>query len=158
MIVKIVSLLCCSISESVATFILCHTAVTYICYFAFKPLFWSRIIVNVGKCCDWLNLLCLAAIYILFIDFQSELSDVSPNEEFTTSLGVDQSLHITCQPVGVVHNTRSGLRSKTTSITYTQKFQVKNTKSHPVSIHLSEQVPLSSDEKVKVCSYCVVIA
>ncbi len=81
---------------------------------------------------------------------QSELADVSPNEEFTTSLGVDQSLRITCQPVGVVHNTRSGLRSKTTSITYTQKFQVKNTKSHPVSIHLSEQVPLSSDEKVKV--------
>ena len=37
---------------------------------------------------------------------QSELSDVYPNEEFTTSLGVDQSLRITCQPVDAVHNTR----------------------------------------------------
>ena len=75
---------------------------------------------------------------------------MSPNEEFTISLGVDQSLRITCQPVGVVHNTRSGLRSKTTSNTYTHKFQVKNTKAHPVIIHLSEQVPLSSDDRVKV--------
>ena len=51
---------------------------------------------------------------------QSELADVSPNEEFTTSQGVDQSLRITCQPVEAVHNTRY------------------------------EQVPLSSDDRVKV--------
>ena len=84
---------------------------------------------------------------------QSELSDVSPNEEFTTSLGVDQSLRITCQPVEAVHNTRSGLLggSKANSITYTHKFLVKNTKSHSVQIHLSEQVPLSTDDRIKVC-------
>lgn len=83
---------------------------------------------------------------------QSELSDVSPNEEFTTSLGVDQSLRITCQPVEEVHNTRSGLLggNKTTSITYTHQFLVKNTKSNSVSIHLSEQVPLSTDDRIKV--------
>ena len=83
---------------------------------------------------------------------QSEFSDVSPNEEFTTSLGVDHSLRITCQPVEVVHNTRGGLLggSKTASITYTHKFLVKNTKSHTANIHLSEQVPLSTDDRIKV--------
>ena len=82
---------------------------------------------------------------------QSVLADVSPNEEFTTSLGVDQSLRITCQPVEVVHNTRSGLLgNKVASITYTHHFRVKNTKTHSVSIQLYEQVPLSSDDRVKV--------
>ena len=59
-----------------------------------------------------------------------ELSDVSPNEDFTTSLGVDQSIRITCQPIATVHNTRSGLLggAKTNLITYTHAFQVKNTR------------------------------
>ena len=82
------------------------------------------------------------------------MSDVSPNEEFTSSLGVDQSLRITCRPVGAVHNTRGGrLGGRTTSVTYTHHFLVKNTKTHPVSIQLSEQVPLSSDDRVKVQEY-----
>ena len=91
-------------------------------------------------------------MYSTVICMQSELSDVSPNEEFTSSLGVDQSLRITCHPVQAVHNTRSGLlgASKTASITYTHKFLVKNTKPHSVSIHLSEQVPLSTDDRIKV--------
>jgi hypothetical protein len=80
---------------------------------------------------------------------------VSPNEEFTASLGVDQSLRITCQPVESVHNTRSGLLggNKAASISYTHKFLVKNTKDHSVNIHLSEQVPLSTDDRIKVSQW-----
>ena len=77
---------------------------------------------------------------------------MAPNEEFTTSLGVDQSLRITCQPIGVVHKSKTGLLggNKSSSITYTHQFLVKNTKSHSVDINLSEQVPLSTDERIKV--------
>ena len=91
-------------------------------------------------------------MYIRTFPLQSELPDVSPNEEFTTSLGVDQSLRITCQPVEAVHNTRSKLGgNKAASVSYTHKFLVKNTKTHSVNIHLSEQVPLSTDDRIKVC-------
>ena len=83
--------------------------------------------------------------------FQSQLSDVSPNEEFTTSLGVDQSIRITCQPVSTVHNTRGRLvGGKTNSITYSHVFVVKNTRSEEINIQVLEQVPLSTDDRIKV--------
>ena len=97
-----------------------------------------------------------ARLYKLVIFYsscsQSELSDVSPNEDFTTSLGVDQSIRITCQPIATVHNTRSGLLrgAKTNLITYTHAFQVKNTRADEVHIKVLEQVPLSTDERIKV--------
>lgn len=81
---------------------------------------------------------------------QSELSDVSPNEDFTTSLGVDQSIRITCHPVAVVHGSRSGVRSKSSVVTYTHTFDVKNTKADTIQIQVSEQVPLSTDDRIKV--------
>ena len=89
---------------------------------------------------------------VWFYCLQSELSDVSPNEDFSTSLGVDQSIRITCQPIATVHNTRSGLLggAKTTLITYTHAFQVKNTRADLVNIKLLEQLPLSTDDRIKV--------
>ena len=91
-------------------------------------------------------------IVLLCILSQSELSDVSPGEDFTTSLGVDQSIRITCQPIGTVHHTRSGLLggAKTNLITYTHVFQVKNTRADAVHMKLLEQLPLSTDERIKV--------
>ena len=88
---------------------------------------------------------------------QSDLSDVSPNEEFVTSLGVDQSIRITCQPIATVHHTRSGLLggAKTSLVTYTHTFEVKNTKTDAVDMKLLEQVPLSTDERIKVLSDCI---
>ena len=80
---------------------------------------------------------------------QSELSDVSPNEEFTTSLGVDQSVRITARPVGVVHG-NTGVLTKNKLVTYTHTFVVKNTKTDTVSVQVSEQVPLSTDDRIKV--------
>ena len=81
---------------------------------------------------------------------QSELSDVSPNEDFTTSLGADQSIRITCHPVAVVHGSKSGVRSKSSVITYTHLFHVKNTRTDTVKLQVSEQVPLSTDDRIKV--------
>ena len=87
-----------------------------------------------------------------FLHVQSELSAVSPNEEFITSLGVDQSVRITSQPIDSVHHTRSGLLggAKTSLITYTHAFEVKNTRADAIDMKVLEQVPLSTDERIKV--------
>ena len=89
---------------------------------------------------------------VIVLPTQSQLSDVSPGEEFTTSLGVDQSIRITCQPIASVHNTRTGLLggAKAALVTYTLAFVVKNTKADEVDIKVLEQVPLSTDERIKV--------
>jgi len=80
------------------------------------------------------------------------MSDVSPNEEFSTSLGADQSIRITVRPISSVQNTRTGMLggAKTTSITYTHGLMVKNTRRDLVSIQVSDQIPLSTDERIKV--------
>ena len=95
----------------------------------------------------WNICLCLC-----FFVAQSQLSDVSPNEEFSTSLGVDQSIRITCQPIATVHNTRTGRLggAKSNLITYTHVFVVKNTRADVVDIKILEQVPLSTDDRIKV--------
>ena len=80
---------------------------------------------------------------------QSKLSDVSPNEEFTTSLGVDQSVRITARPVAVVHG-NTGVLTKSNLVTYAHAFVVKNTRSDTVSVKVLEQLPLSTDDRIKV--------
>ena len=110
----------------------------------FVILLWS---ISVYLCVLW-----------IFVYSQSQLSDVSPGEEFSTSLGVDQSIRITCQPIATVHNTRSGLLggAKTNLITYTHAFVVKNTRSDVVDMKILEQVPLSTDDRIKVqCGFTV---
>ena len=60
---------------------------------------------------------------------------VSLREEFVRSLGVDQSVCITVRPVATVHNTRTAMLggAKTNTIT-----------------KVSEQVPLSTNDRIKV--------
>ncbi|XP_064396719.1 protein F37C4.5-like isoform X2 [Halichondria panicea] len=83
---------------------------------------------------------------------KSTMSDVSPGEEFVSSLGADQSIRITVRPVATVHNTRTAKLggAKTNTITYTHTSLVKNTRSDYVNIKVSEQVPLSTDDRIKV--------
>ncbi len=77
------------------------------------------------------------------------MSGVSLREEFVRSLGVDQSVRITVRPVATVHNTRTAKLggAKTNTITYTL---VKSTRSDSVNIKVSEQVPLSTNDRIKV--------
>jgi len=77
---------------------------------------------------------------------------VSPNEEFEISLGADQSVRITVRPISSVESARGGRLggSKTIATKYTASFDIKNTRNNPISIKLSEQVPLSTDERIKV--------
>ncbi|XP_065890127.1 protein F37C4.5-like [Dysidea avara] len=80
---------------------------------------------------------------------KSSLKDVSPSEEFHCSLGVDPSIRLTTIPVKVLRG-QSGLISKSVTVGYRHMFEVKNTKQEQVKVTLSEQLPLSTDERIKV--------
>ena len=73
------------------------------------------------------------------------MSGVSPREEFVSSLGAASQVRIT---MATVHNMLGG--AKTNTITYTHTSLIKNTRSDSVNIKVSEQVPLSTDDRIKV--------
>ena len=87
--------------------------------------------------------------YSVFVFVQSSLKDVSPSEEFQCSLGVDPSIRLTIVPVKTVRG-QTGLITKHVSMGYKHVFEVKNTKQQQVKVVLSEQLPLSTDERIKV--------
>ena len=68
---------------------------------------------------------------------------------------MDQSIRITCQPIATLHHTRGGLLggAKTSTVTYTHTFEVKNTRADAVDMKVLEQVPLSTDERIKVYTF-----
>ncbi|XP_064397637.1 uncharacterized protein LOC135344361 [Halichondria panicea] len=76
---------------------------------------------------------------------KSTMSGVSPREEFVSSLGAASQVRIT---MATVHNMLGG--AKTNTITYTHTSLIKNTRSDSVNIKVSEQVPLSTDDRIKV--------
>ena len=80
------------------------------------------------------------------------MKDVSPSEEFQCSLGVDPSIRLTTIPVKVVRG-QTGLITKSVSMGYKHVFEVKNAKQQEVKVVLSEQLPLSTDERIKVEIY-----
>ena len=71
-------------------------------------------------------------------------------EDLTLHLGAEQSIRITPHPVVTVRgNTRSIGKSNQT-VTSAHVIDIKNTKDSVVAIDVSDQLPLSSDEKIKV--------
>jgi len=78
------------------------------------------------------------------------LKAISPGEEFSCSLGVDPSVKVEFKPPHKFHE-QVGLLSKSSVIHQEQKFSIKNTKaSESVTITLKEQIPKSTDEKIRV--------
>ena len=75
---------------------------------------------------------------------------MSLQENFTTSLGAGQSIRITSHPLAIAHGTKSSMLSKSSLVTYTHSFEVKNTRQDAVQLQISEQVPLTTDDRIKV--------
>ena len=46
---------------------------------------------------------------------------------------------------------QTGIISKSVTIGYQHVFEVKNTKQEEIKVTLLEQLPLSTDERIKVC-------
>ncbi|CAF1033344.1 unnamed protein product [Brachionus calyciflorus] len=77
------------------------------------------------------------------------LNSYSPQEELDLSLGVDPAIRIDYKPVKK-YTTKSGLLSKTTSKMFIQVIEIKNTSMNKIKILLSDNLPLSTDEKIQV--------
>ncbi|KIO24799.1 hypothetical protein M407DRAFT_25852 [Tulasnella calospora MUT 4182] len=84
---------------------------------------------------------------------KSSMPAVSPQESFSTSLGVDPSIKITYHPLQKKTKTSAGnlLSSKTDITSFTQRITVKNTRSTAASpVFIKDQIPVSEDNDFKV--------
>ncbi|KAI8488186.1 protein F37C4.5-like isoform X8 [Branchiostoma floridae x Branchiostoma belcheri] len=80
---------------------------------------------------------------------KSDLRTVAPSEEFTCSLGADPAVKVIYKPLHK-YREQSGVISKTTQMTYRQVIEIKNLRPDPIKITVSDQLPLSTEEKIKV--------
>ena len=74
---------------------------------------------------------------------------MSPLEDFNCSLGVDPAVKVTYKPLNKYWE-QSGLISKTVSTVYKQVTEIKNTRQEAVKLLMKDQLPLSTEEKIKV--------
>jgi len=80
---------------------------------------------------------------------KSNLKAVSPQEEFTCSLGVDPAIRVNFKPARKF-NEESGLLTKSKITTVQQPIEIKNTHTNVVKVKVIDHLPLSSEEKLKV--------
>ncbi|KAF8383672.1 hypothetical protein PRIPAC_72814 [Pristionchus pacificus] len=80
---------------------------------------------------------------------KTAIKSVSPGERFTASLGVDPAVKIEYKPAHKYHE-QTGLISKWSSTVREQKIVVKNTRADAILLTIREQIPRSTDEKIKV--------
>ncbi|WKY06172.1 hypothetical protein Q1695_006405 [Nippostrongylus brasiliensis] len=80
---------------------------------------------------------------------KTTMKNVSPGERFSCCLGVDAALRVEYKPVKKYHE-QVGYINKTSSVVHEQLICVKNTRAEPVLLTLKEQIPRSTDEKIKI--------
>jgi hypothetical protein len=84
---------------------------------------------------------------------KSRVPDVSPQESFFCSLGVDPSVRITFHPQKKIKSsTGGGLLSSKSSVTqFRQRITIKNTRSTSIArLVVRDLVPLSEDARIKL--------
>ena len=79
----------------------------------------------------------------------SSIDNVCLGDTFSLPLGTDASVKVEYKPVKKVSDTQ-GLISKTHHENIRRETRIVNTKSTEITVYVYEQVPLSSDEKIKV--------
>ncbi|TPX32323.1 hypothetical protein SmJEL517_g04506 [Synchytrium microbalum] len=80
---------------------------------------------------------------------KASLKSVAPQEEFESSLGIDNTIRITYKPVSKKTET-SGILQRSNVTRYTQAIEIKNTKQQEITLNLVDQIPISSEEKLVV--------
>uniref|UniRef100_A0A914WX50 Uncharacterized protein n=1 Tax=Plectus sambesii TaxID=2011161 RepID=A0A914WX50_9BILA len=81
---------------------------------------------------------------------KSSLKAVSPKEEFDCSLGVDPAVRIEYKPAHKFHE-QAGFVTKSSVDNHEQAIDIKNTKvNEKIKIVVREQIPKSTDEKIKI--------
>ena len=79
----------------------------------------------------------------------SSIDNVCLGDTFDLPLGTDASVKVEYKPVKKVTDTQ-GLISKTHHENIRRETRLVNTKSTEVTVYIYDQLPLSSDEKIKV--------
>ena len=79
----------------------------------------------------------------------SHIPLVAPNEEFKTSLGIDEGIKIEHKLLNKFHKDE-GLFSKKAKISYEYKIIVKNNKGSDEKIVVEDQIPISQNNDIKV--------
>ncbi len=79
----------------------------------------------------------------------SSIDNVCLGDTFDLPLGTDASVKVEYKPVKTITDTQ-GLISKIHHENIRRETRLVNTKSTEVTVYVYEQVPLSSDEKIKV--------
>ncbi|KAI0240642.1 Protein F37C4.5 [Lamellibrachia satsuma] len=80
---------------------------------------------------------------------KADLKAVSPSEEFDCSLGVDPAVKVVYKPMHKFRE-QSGFMAKHVKFTYKQDIEIKNTRQDNISIHVIDQLPQSTEDKIKV--------
>lgn len=86
---------------------------------------------------------------------KTHVPNVSPQETFLCSLGVDPSIRITYHPQKKISTSSSGgimaMGSKFNVTTFSQRITIKNTRPSSVTrLVVQDQVPLSEDSRLKI--------
>lgn len=79
----------------------------------------------------------------------SNLKLVAPNEEFRTSLGVDEGIHVEHKLVNKFSKDE-GLFSKKSKKVFEYKIEIKNNKKTESHIKVKDQVPVSQNQEIKI--------
>ncbi|KAE9412460.1 hypothetical protein Angca_002977, partial [Angiostrongylus cantonensis] len=80
---------------------------------------------------------------------KTKMKNVSPGESFTCCLGVDPALNVDYKPVKK-YREQVGLINKSSSTVYEKVVVVRNSRKDSVLLTVKEQIPCSTDEKIKV--------
>ena len=80
---------------------------------------------------------------------KTHVKSVSPGEHFRISLGADPAVRITYKPAHRVKE-QLGMINKVSNLVHQQTIDIKNTRSDEIMIIVKEQIPRSTDEKIKV--------
>ncbi|KAG8773998.1 hypothetical protein FRC16_005236 [Serendipita sp. 398] len=83
---------------------------------------------------------------------KSRLDQVSPNESFQISFGVDSQVKVTYHPQTKRARTEGGLLSARTQVTsYSQKITIRNARSTEINrLLIRDQIPVASDQRIKI--------
>ncbi|KAL5265217.1 hypothetical protein ACHWQZ_G006091 [Mnemiopsis leidyi] len=80
---------------------------------------------------------------------KGHMKDVCPTEEFEVDVGSDPTIKVAYRPL-IRHKETT---NKTHVITYTQDMDLKNGRKEPVNVVVTDQLPKSNDDKVKVSNF-----
>ncbi|KAL8563313.1 hypothetical protein ACOMHN_028836 [Nucella lapillus] len=80
---------------------------------------------------------------------KASMNDVYPMEDFDCSLGVDPAVKVTYKPQKKFQAS-SGILSKVVSTTHEQVIEVKNTHDFPIHMLVQDQLPRTTDDRIKV--------